>query len=176
MCRWTLQGRWAPPEHPRDTSHAFSARCLRLPIRPVCVSDTLVGVCVDVCITLCTCRQVCRHVCRHVCRQVADTRLGATGAAIFLAYHLSFGREGSLRKPCEAMGRKTGGCSYIAAVLILPLPLAGRQLARRGITILIMNFTHFWVRTFAHGRQLVYPPKRRHNGPTGPMLPLFQGS
>ena len=35
MCRWTLQDRWAPPEHPRDTSHAFSARCLRLPIRPV---------------------------------------------------------------------------------------------------------------------------------------------
>ena len=35
MCRWTLRGRWAPPEHPRDTSHAFSARCLRLPIRPV---------------------------------------------------------------------------------------------------------------------------------------------
>ena len=24
-----------PPEHPRDTSHAFSASCLRLPIRPV---------------------------------------------------------------------------------------------------------------------------------------------
>ena len=35
MCRWTLQDRWAPPEHPRDTSHGFSARCLRLPIRPV---------------------------------------------------------------------------------------------------------------------------------------------
>ena len=35
MCRWTLQDRWAPPEHPRDTSHAFSASCCRLPIRPV---------------------------------------------------------------------------------------------------------------------------------------------
>ena len=35
MCRGTLQGRWAPPEHPRDTSHAFSASCCRLPIRPV---------------------------------------------------------------------------------------------------------------------------------------------
>ena len=35
MCKWTLQGRWTPPEHPRDTNHGFSARCLRLPIRPV---------------------------------------------------------------------------------------------------------------------------------------------
>ena len=35
MCRWTLQDRWAPPEHPRDTSHTFSASYCRLPIRPV---------------------------------------------------------------------------------------------------------------------------------------------
>ena len=25
MCRWTLQGRWAPPEHPRDASHVLHA-------------------------------------------------------------------------------------------------------------------------------------------------------
>ena len=41
MCRWTLQGRWAPPEHPRDTSHAFSARYLRLPVRPVSLEQLL---------------------------------------------------------------------------------------------------------------------------------------
>ena len=35
MCSWTPQDRWGPPEHPRDTSHAFSASCCRLPIRPV---------------------------------------------------------------------------------------------------------------------------------------------
>ena len=35
MSRWTLQGHWVPQEHPRDTSHAFSASCCRLPIRPV---------------------------------------------------------------------------------------------------------------------------------------------
>ena len=35
MCGRTLQDRWAPPEHPRDTSHGFSASCCRLPIRPV---------------------------------------------------------------------------------------------------------------------------------------------
>ena len=39
MCRWSPQYRWAPPEHPRDSSHAFSAWCLRLPIRPVCASN-----------------------------------------------------------------------------------------------------------------------------------------
>ena len=33
MCRWSPQYRWAPPEHPRDTGHTFSASCLRLPIR-----------------------------------------------------------------------------------------------------------------------------------------------
>ena len=36
MCRWSLQYHWGPPEHPRDTSHTFSASCCRLPIRPVC--------------------------------------------------------------------------------------------------------------------------------------------
>ena len=35
MCRWCPEYHWGPPEHPRDTSHAFSASCLRLPIRPV---------------------------------------------------------------------------------------------------------------------------------------------
>ena len=35
MCSWTPQDRWGPPEHPSDTSHAFSASCCRLPIRPV---------------------------------------------------------------------------------------------------------------------------------------------
>ena len=35
MCSWTPQDRWGPPEHPRDTSHAFSASCCRPPIRPV---------------------------------------------------------------------------------------------------------------------------------------------
>ena len=35
MCRWTLQDCRGPPEHPRDTSHTFSASCCRLPIHPV---------------------------------------------------------------------------------------------------------------------------------------------
>ena len=35
MCRWSPEYHWAPPEHPRDASHALSATCLRLPIRPV---------------------------------------------------------------------------------------------------------------------------------------------
>ena len=35
MCRWTLQGRWAPPDHLRDTSHTFPASCCWLPICPV---------------------------------------------------------------------------------------------------------------------------------------------
>ena len=38
MCIWSLQYHWGPPEHPRDTSHTFSASCCRLPIRPVSVS------------------------------------------------------------------------------------------------------------------------------------------
>ena len=41
MCRWTLQDCWAPREQPRDTSHTFSASCLRLPIRPVCIAQPL---------------------------------------------------------------------------------------------------------------------------------------
>ena len=36
MCRWSPQARWAPRKHPGDTSHTFSASCLRLPIRPAC--------------------------------------------------------------------------------------------------------------------------------------------
>ena len=38
-CRWSPQYRWAPPEHPRDTSHTFSASCCRLPIRPVAIKS-----------------------------------------------------------------------------------------------------------------------------------------
>ena len=34
-CRWSPQARWAPPEHPSDTSHAISASCCRVPFRPV---------------------------------------------------------------------------------------------------------------------------------------------
>ena len=41
LCRWTPQDRWIPPERPRDTSHGFSARCLRLPIRPVAWEEKL---------------------------------------------------------------------------------------------------------------------------------------
>ena len=37
---WSPRYRWAPPEHPRDTSHTFSARCCRLPIRPVHTTHT----------------------------------------------------------------------------------------------------------------------------------------
>ena len=43
ICRWSPQYHWGPPEHPRDTSHTFSASCLRLPIRPVYhVSDYII--------------------------------------------------------------------------------------------------------------------------------------
>ena len=35
MCRWSPQDRWAPPEHPQDTSSAPPSSYRRLPIRPV---------------------------------------------------------------------------------------------------------------------------------------------
>ena len=43
MCRWTLQDRRTPPEHPRDTTHAFSARCLQLQSALYRRSDALCG-------------------------------------------------------------------------------------------------------------------------------------
>ena len=48
MCRWTLQDHWAPLEHSRDTGHAFSASCCRLPIRPVDRLQTLSLACICV--------------------------------------------------------------------------------------------------------------------------------
>ena len=59
------------------------------------------------------------------------------------------------------------------------LPLGG------GDNNFIYEFHPLFGSNFCPGRQLVYLPKRHHmvylpkrhnNGPTGPMLPLFQGS
>ena len=63
-CMWSPQDRWAPPEHPSNTSHTFSARCCRLPIRPVGLQPS----------AACRTPQAGRGTMGRVLRSVSDTK------------------------------------------------------------------------------------------------------
>ena len=69
MCKWFPQYRWRPPEHPRNTSHALSASCCRLPIRPVDVCRHVPLLRWHVCVHACTrvCHPTADHACLHIC-------------------------------------------------------------------------------------------------------------